>query len=565
MSQQRGSRIALACLTLACILAAAFLGGCTGAPTPTPQPTIMPAPTPTPALLQALDGHIYLIQVDGALYGVEEIHAEITDQGLVVLSEIQRAGIPDIERRTAVLSTALNPLQYTVERVVARGRSYWLAVRSEDGLACLSSNLDWYGPVFHPQLSPPPDVMLEGAPTALPYVLMALRFANLGLDPLEAVLRLQTMDVLQDLPESQPLDLAGAPEEESAIIGTVALRGSHPEDEPLFTLWFEPTHRVLYNVTIPSVRWDIWATRQHPELAGEHDVTIRRVRQTPELPPTPTLPGTRRQEVMIPISDGHELAGTLILPAGQGPFPCVVLPPVGGSHTRWEPGDALAERGWAALSYDPRGLGQSGGRHAPGELATLAKDARAVGAWAAADGRIAEDAVYIAGVGEGAYVAATLLADEPQPYAGAIVAPYTPTGNLAEIARCQVTRALAPYHGWDRASQDRYLTASLGNWQAWLLEGESEIALLGRRLPLRGLQQWSQADMGLLLAAAQRPLLYVHLQGSPWICPDDPLTLSSPVATVTAMAVDLLSQPSPLPEEVADAWVDWANKVRNAS
>ncbi|MGC9359616.1 MAG: alpha/beta hydrolase family protein [Anaerolineae bacterium] len=564
MLHSRCSRTLSARLPLLGALATLLLAGCAGAATLTPEPTIAPAPTPTADPIQALEGHVYVIEADDALYGIEEIHAETSAEGLIVLSEIQFAGSDEIERRTAVLSGALNPSQYTIERVRAGARSYWLGVREESGLACLSSNPDWYGPVFHPELAPSPDVMLEGAPSALPYVLMALRFAGLGLDPTESVLRLQTMDMLEDLPAARPLDLTGAPEQESAVIGTIALQGSYSDQEPRFTLWYEPNRRVLYNVSIPATRWDIWAVRHRPELAGMHRVTIRRVREAPELPSAPTPPGPARQEVNIPTNDDAQLAGTLVLPQGSGPFPCVVLLSVASSQTRWEPGNALAERGWAALSYDPRGLGQSEGRQAPGELETLAADAQAVTAWLAEDDRIASDAIYLVGVAEGAYVATTLMATNADPYAGAILAPYAPEASLQDLARCQIAGALSSYHGWDQSAQERYLNASLGNWQAWLLEGESEIALLGRRISLRGLRQWSQLSIESLWSGTEVPILYMHLVDSPWVCADSLPELDMPNVTVTFVQANLLAQPSPLPEEVADVWIDWASAIRSA-
>jgi len=545
-------------------LVALLLAACAGAATPTPEPTIAPAPTPTADPLQALEGHIYVIEVDDALYGIEEIHAETAAEGIIVLSEMRFAGSDKIERRTAVLSGALNPSQYTIERVQGGARSYWLGVREESGLACLSSNLDWYGPVFHPELSPSPDVMLEGAPSALPYVLMAVRFAGLGLDPTESVLRLQAMDMLADLPAAQPLDLAGAPEQESAVIGTIALQGSAPDQEPQFTLWYEPSRRILYNVTIPAARWDIWAVRHRPELTGTHRVTIRRVREAPELPALPTPPTQARHPISIPADDDVQLAGTLVLPQGQGPFPCIVLLSVASSQTRWEPGNTLAERGWAAMSYDPRGLGQSEGRHAPGELETLADDARAVAAWLAQDDRIDAGAIYLVGIAEGAYVAATLMATSPNLYAGAILAPFAPQAGLQELARCQIDETLSSYYGWDQSARERYLNASLGSWQEWLLEGEPEVALLGRRLSLRGLRQWSQVNMETLWSGLQVPILYTHLADSPWVCADDPPELDAPNVSVTSIRGNLLAQPSPLPDEVADAWTDWANSIRSA-
>ncbi len=559
MTNRRHQRMTLGLLAAAGLLGALLVSGCATAVTPTPEPTAPPPATATPSPLNALDGHTYLIQIDEQLYGVETIHAEMSEQGLVVLSEIQRVGMPGVERRTVVLSAALNPLQYTIERVGQGGRSYWLAMRTEQGASCLASILDWYGPVVHTGLSPSPEIMLETTPSALPYVLMALRFAALELDPQEAVLRLQAMDILNDLPESRPLDLAGAPEAESAVIGTEALQGSFGEQEA-FTLWFDPNQRILYNVAIPATRWDLWAARERPELGEPQAVTIRRVRQVPdEAAATSASANAPSEAVAIPADDGETLAGSLMLPAGQGPFPCIVVT-LGGAHDRWQTGDALAGLGYATLCYDPRGLGESDGQPAPGELLTLAQDAQAVGAWAARDARIVPNAIFVAGVGEGAYVAAWALADDDTPFAGGIVAPYSPSAGLVELARCQATQALASYHGWDRAATDRYLDASLGNWQAWLLEGEPEVSILGRRVSLRAVRQWSQTDMSELLSA-KRPLLYQQVTGSLWVCDDSPPDL--PTLAVATTDLDLFTSPSPLPTEIATAWANWAEAVRS--
>ena len=560
MTNRRHQGMTLGLLAAACLLGALLVSGCTASVTATPEPTAPPPATATPSPLNALDGHTYLIDMGEQLYGVETIHAEMSEQGLVVLSEIERDGVPGVERRTVVLSAALNPLQYTVERVGQGGRSYWLAVRTEQGASCLASILGWYGPVLHTDLGPSPEVMLESTPSALPYVLMALRFAALELDPQEAVLRLQAMDILNDLPESRPLDLAGAPEAESAVIGTVALQGSFDEQEA-FTLWFDPNQRVLYNVAIPAARWDLWVARERPALGQPQTVTIRRVRHVPdEAVAAPAAASTPSEAVPIPVGDGETLAGSLVFPAGQGPFPCIVVT-LGGAHNRWQTGDALAGLGYATLQYDPRGFGESSGRPAPGELLTLAQDAQAVGAWAARNANIASDAIFLAGVGEGAYVAAWALADDDTPYAGGIVAPYGSSAGLVEIARCQATQALASYHGWDRAATDRYLDASLGNWQAWLLEGEPEVSVLGRRVSLRAVRQWSQTDMGALLSASGRPLLYQHVAGSAWVCDDSPLDL--PAMAVATTDLDLFASPSPLPIEIATAWANWAEAVRS--
>lgn len=63
-------------------------------------------------------------------------------------------------------------------------------------------------------------------------------------------------------------------------------------------------------------------------------------------------------------SGGVQLAGTLVLPPGEGPFPAVVMVPGSGPLTRRTAryiADYLAYHGVAALAMDKRGTGGSGG------------------------------------------------------------------------------------------------------------------------------------------------------------------------------------------------------------
>lgn len=79
--------------------------------------------------------------------------------------------------------------------------------------------------------------------------------------------------------------------------------------------------------------------------------------------------GARAEEVKIPAAEGAMLAGTFQLPAGphQAPFPAVVLVHGSGRVTRyqlqWMAGRYL-DQGIAVLSYDKRGVGESGGQYA---------------------------------------------------------------------------------------------------------------------------------------------------------------------------------------------------------
>ena len=84
---------------------------------------------------------------------------------------------------------------------------------------------------------------------------------------------------------------------------------------------------------------------------------------------------------------GFDLAGTLTLPAGKGPFPAVVLVTGSGPEDRNETvfghqpflviADYLTRRGFAVLRYDDRGVGQSKGTFKGALTSDLATDALA--------------------------------------------------------------------------------------------------------------------------------------------------------------------------------------------
>lgn len=82
-----------------------------------------------------------------------------------------------------------------------------------------------------------------------------------------------------------------------------------------------------------------------------------------------------------------EFAGTFTVPAGQAPFPAVVLVHGSGAHDRdetifdhkpfWLLADYLSRRGVAVLRYDKRGCGSSGGTMKGATTEDFSRDARA--------------------------------------------------------------------------------------------------------------------------------------------------------------------------------------------
>jgi pimeloyl-ACP methyl ester carboxylesterase len=112
---------------------------------------------------------------------------------------------------------------------------------------------------------------------------------------------------------------------------------------------------------------------------------------------------------------GIELAGTLTLPQGSGPFPAVVLisgsgqqdrnGTIEGHHLFWVLADHLTRQGIAVLRVDDRGFGESGGNAATATSEDFAGDALAGVAYLRGRPEIAKDKVGLVGHSEGGLIA----------------------------------------------------------------------------------------------------------------------------------------------------------------
>jgi alpha-beta hydrolase superfamily lysophospholipase len=119
-----------------------------------------------------------------------------------------------------------------------------------------------------------------------------------------------------------------------------------------------------------------------------------------------------RQEEVRFSSGRIQLAGTLTLPLGTGPFAAAAYVSGSGETLREEEqflGGYLASRGIAVLGYDKRGVGQSGGRF-PGTLAspeaisTYATDAEAAARFLAAQPEVDPKRVGLFGLSQGGWI-----------------------------------------------------------------------------------------------------------------------------------------------------------------
>ncbi|GGC15930.1 alpha/beta hydrolase [Cellulomonas carbonis] len=159
-------------------------------------------------------------------------------------------------------------------------------------------------------------------------------------------------------------------------------------------------------------------------------------------------------------SDGHTLAASLAVPAGDGPFPAVLVLPGSGpvdrdSNHKRLPLDitgalrrALAEAGLVVMAYDKRGVGAS-----PGDWMRVGLDASTQDARAALEvlrGRPEVDASHVVVVGhsEGAIHAARLAA-EVEGLAGVALLSASATPG-EELLRWQTGNVVASMPGWLR-------------------------------------------------------------------------------------------------------------------
>ncbi len=135
-----------------------------------------------------------------------------------------------------------------------------------------------------------------------------------------------------------------------------------------------------------------------------------------------TLRGVRsdayRAEEVAFQSDEERLAGRMLLPAGKGPHPAIVLIHGLGRFTRnmvpFAIGDLLASRGIAVLAYDKRGVGQSSGEDRIQSRVSVVADVLAAAEFLSGRPDIDPDRIGLFGISQGAGVAPIAAAQSDQ-------------------------------------------------------------------------------------------------------------------------------------------------------
>ena len=148
---------------------------------------------------------------------------------------------------------------------------------------------------------------------------------------------------------------------------------------------------------------------------GERPATLKRPQE-----PKPPFPYQVQEVKFTNQKVGIELAGTLTIPAGKGPFPAVVLVTGSGPQNRDEEimghkpflviADYLSRNGIAVLRFDDRGVGQSKGKFSKATTYDFADDAEAAFTFLEKQPLIDKNHVGLAGHSEGGIIAPIVAA-----------------------------------------------------------------------------------------------------------------------------------------------------------
>ena len=155
------------------------------------------------------------------------------------------------------------------------------------------------------------------------------------------------------------------------------------------------------------------------QLGMSYEMTVRKnaapIRYNRPQEPQPPYPYKEEEVTFRNSVESFDLAGTLTLPEGAGPFPAVVLITGSGAQDRDETifmhkpfkviADYLTRNGIAVLRYDDRGVGKSKGNMATATSLDLANDAEAAVDFLMKRSGIDNSKIGLAGHSEGGLIA----------------------------------------------------------------------------------------------------------------------------------------------------------------
>jgi len=184
--------------------------------------------------------------------------------------------------------------------------------------------------------------------------------------------------------------------------------------------------------------------------------------------PKPPYPYDEEQVRYPNVEAGIELAGTLTLPRGAGPFPAAVLISGSGPQNRdetivghrpfWVLADYLTRRGIAVLRFDDRGVGGSTGSLATATTEDLAGDVRAGIAYLRTRPRVDGSRIGLIGHSEGGLIGPMVAADDPKvAFVVMMAGPGLPGSEILERQAALIARAAgAPEAAIERNRQRQH-------------------------------------------------------------------------------------------------------------
>jgi pimeloyl-ACP methyl ester carboxylesterase len=169
--------------------------------------------------------------------------------------------------------------------------------------------------------------------------------------------------------------------------------------------------------------------------------------------PKPPFPYQSEEVTFRNEGGAFNLAGTLTIPEGNGPFPAAILITGSGAQNRDEElmghkpfaviADHLTRNGIAVLRYDDRGVGKSQGDYSKATSADLATDAEAAFRYLATRKEIAIGKTGFIGHSEGGLIAPIAVALEPSVgWLVSLAGPGVPGDMLLHKQNEEISRAM---------------------------------------------------------------------------------------------------------------------------
>jgi len=188
-------------------------------------------------------------------------------------------------------------------------------------------------------------------------------------------------------------------------------------------------NKFSFKVPIASARYDGIVSADANQITGTWQQGIAKIKldftraQENKTPAQPLRPQTPKapfdyhiEEVSFPSrAPDIQLAGTLTRPAGNGPYPAIIMITGSGPQDRdetiaghkpfWVIADHLTKNGFAVLRYDDRGVGKSSGNFATATTRDFAQDSAGALNYLQTRSDIAADKIGYFGHSEGGAVA----------------------------------------------------------------------------------------------------------------------------------------------------------------